>query len=411
MEKERKDAGVDKIAKRAGRRKRRWIIVGSIAAVLLIFRLFLPAIVLKYVNKQLGELEEYYGHVENIDIALIRGAYVIKDIKLVKIDKDLSDTIPFFECPRVDLSVEWKALFKGSLVGKINLKEPVVNFVKEEHKGEDLRQDTTDFRQLIRDLMPFTVNKFSIEKGEIHYRDIFSKPALDVYMDSIYAVATNLSNVTKSANVLPARLDANGNVYGGTFRLRLDFDALSKVPTFDANAELTTLDLTKLNDFLKAYGNFEVTKGHFGLYTEFAAKEGSFGGYVKPLVKDMDVKQLDGDAKQVIWEMLVGAAAKILENKKTDQVATKVAIQGRFEDPDINTWRAVSLVLRNAFVHALKPAIDHSINIHKLKDDKPKTFLEKVFGTGEKKKDEKKEKENTGNTKEGKDGLLKKDKK
>ena len=66
------------------RKRRTLIVVSIIIGVLIALRLALPYIVLKYVNKTLANIKEYYGHVEDIDIALIRGAYIIKDLKLVK---------------------------------------------------------------------------------------------------------------------------------------------------------------------------------------------------------------------------------------------------------------------------------------------------------------------------------------
>lgn len=41
----------------------------------------------------------------------------------------------------------------------------------------------------------------------------------------------------------------------------MKIDPLVAVPTFDMNARLTTLNITQLNDFLKAYGNFDAEKG------------------------------------------------------------------------------------------------------------------------------------------------------
>ncbi|HEY1040045.1 MAG TPA: DUF748 domain-containing protein [Bacteroidia bacterium] len=377
-------------------RKKLRIILLTLVILLIVFRLFLPYIVLNYVNKKLSELEEYYGHVEDIDIALIRGAYVINDIKLEKIGNDQGsrDTIPFFKSPEIDLSVEWRALFKGSFVGEIYVEKPVLNFVKGKHKGEDAKADTADFRQLIKDLMPLTVNHFEIADGQIHYIDQFSSPRVDVAMKELDIVATNLSNANDSNKILPAHAHATAIAYEGSFNLNVDFDGLAKTPTFDMSAELKNMNLVQLNDFLRAYGNFDVKKGNISIYTEFAAKEGGFGGYVKPVLKDLDIVQWnkeEGDFKQILWETLIGSAAALLENKPKEQLATKVDISGRFDDPDINTWRAISFVLRNAFVRALKPSIDNTININKLKDDKNKTLLEKIFGDS-KKKDKKKKK-------------------
>jgi hypothetical protein len=375
-------------------RKRFWIILLSVVIVLIVVRAVLPYFVLRYVNNKLGNLKEYYGHVDDIDIALFRGAYIIKDIKLEKVDEQnkKSDTIPFFSSPVIDLSVEWNAIFKGSIVGEIYVEDPKLNFVKGGHKNEDVKADTADFRQIMKDLMPLTVNHFEISNGQIHYIDKDIKPMLDIALLDLEVTATNLSNVNNEGKLLPAHLSGQGNAYDGSFTINVDFDALNNIPTFDLNAELKRLNLVKINNFLKAYGNFEVSRGHFGLYTEFAARNGEFGGYVKPLIQDMkvDIWKKDEGLKQALWNLVVEGGAKLLENSKTNQVGTKVPIKGRFDKPYVNIWKAISYVIRNAFVHGLKPSIDNSININKLEDDTHKTFLEKIFGKKDKDKKEKK---------------------
>jgi len=262
----------------------------------------------------------------------------------------------------------------------INVQVPEWNFVKGTHKCENVKAYTADFRRLIKDLMPLTINHFEIYNGQIHYIDVTSSPPLNISMEKVQIVATNLSNVNDSAKLLPAHLDASGHAYEGDFTLKMDFDALKIVPTFDMTAEIKNLNLALLTDFFKAYGNFNVKKGRFRLYTEFAAKEGAFGGYVKPLLKDMEVVKGEGDFKEQIWESIVAGVAKLLENKQTDQVATKLQINGRFDEPNMNLWRAISYLLRNAFVQSLKPSVDNTINIKQLEEDGKKTLLEKVFG-------------------------------
>lgn len=358
--------------------------------ILVTFRILLPYIVLKYVNRSLAKMDEYYGHVEDIDIHLIRGAYVINEIRIWKKVKkehaDQFDTIPFFSARAIDLSVQWRALFKGRIVGEVYVEDPVLKYVKGKHKQENVKQDTADFRQLVDDLMPLTVNHFEINNGRIHYIDPYSSPRVDVAMQNIYVKALNLSNVNKNKEVLPSIVTAVGDVYGGKFNLDMKLDALAQEPTFDMNARMTDLHLPSMNSLLQAYGNFDVKTGKMSVYTEFAAKEGGFGGYVKPVIKDLDVVQWnkeEGNFGQILWETLVGATAEILQNQKKDQVATKVAINGKFDDPNTNVWGAVSYLLRNAFVQSLKPAIDNTININQLTESK-KTLLEKIFGKGDK---------------------------
>lgn len=379
---------------KAPRKKRRWLRNTLLILLVLLIglRIALPYIVLRLLNKQLAGIKEYYGHIADVDIHLYRGAYVVKDMYLVKLEHEgqnkKTDSIPFFKTPNIDLSIEWKSIFKGRVVGKVYMQEPVLNFVKGRHKGEDVKADTADLRDLANAIMPLTVNYFEINNGEIHYIDKESTPKLDIALKEVYAVATNISNVADSSKVLPARLDARAKAYGGQFNLKVNFDILQKNPTFDLTAEMKGLNLTGINDMLRAYGNFDVKKGYFDVYAEFAAKNGEFGGYVKPLLRDLDIVQWnkeEGNIPQILWETLVGSVAEVLTNRNTGDLATKVNIKGRFDDPTINLWRAVSFVLRNAFLHALKPTVDNSININQLNDAKNKTFLERIFGSGKSK--------------------------
>lgn len=381
---------------RLKRKKRRRITFWSIIGILVIFRMLLPWIVLRYVNNKLEHLDEYYGHVADIDIHLYRGAYVIKDLKLMKRVENrksgTKDTIPFFKTSAIDLSIEWEAIWDGAIVGEIEVENPVLNFVKETHKGENVKADTADFRQLIDDLMPVTVNRFGIHDGEIHFIDPASSPRLDVKMHDINIVATNLTNAKDKHELLPATLTATAEAYHGNFYLTTKFDALAENPTFDLSARLMRLNLPELNPFLQAYANFDVKKGDFSVYTEFAAKNGSFGGYVKPLLENLDIVQFnkeEGDFGQIVYESLIAAGAWILKNKASGQLATRIPIEGNFSNPKINVLYAIGYLLRNGFLKGLKPSLDQSINIHNMRADKKKTLLEKVFGKNDDKKDDK----------------------
>jgi hypothetical protein len=380
----------DIAVKKRRKKKRRRIVLLSILIPLIGFRIALPYIVKNYVNKALANMKGYTGHVEDIDIHIYRGAYVIKGMELKKIMEDgKQDTLPFFSSPEIDLSVEWRALFKGSVTGEIYVERPIVNFSKTPGKKTNAKTDTSDFRTVIKNLMPLKINHFEITNGQLHYIDRFSNPKVDVFMKNINAVASNIKNVNDEKELLPANLKAKANVYGGTFSLDVKFDALNKLPTFDMNARLTNMDMTQLNAFFKAYGNFDVKKGNMGLYTEFAAKDGAFNGYVKPLLKDLDIVQWnkqEGNLGQILWETLVGSVAELLKNQRKDQLATKVPVKGRFDNPKIGLFDAVVYVLKNAFVNALKPSIDNTVNIGNVStpSEQKKGFFKRIFGRNKK---------------------------
>ena len=160
------------------------------------------------------------------------------------------------------------------------------------------------------------------------------------------------------------------------------------------NVDLKNTSLPKFNQFFKAYGNFDVNKGSFGLFSEVAAKTGRFTGYVKPVIKDLDVlgpEDKDDKFGHKLWEGVIGFAGQIFKNQKKDQIATKVPLEGTFKKAETDIWYSIVVVLRNAFVEALRPSIDNEINIASVDNppqEEKKGFLKKVFG-----KDDKKEKD------------------
>lgn len=339
----------------------------------------------------------YYGHVNDIDIDLYRGAYILDSIYINKVDSPSRAQTEFFSSRKVDLSIEWKSLLKGKLVGELEFLSPKLIFTKDKAELGQVAKDTNDFRKVLKDFMPLKVNRFLVTHGSIHYLDETTSPKIDISLKETYILAQNLKNTSDKKEKLPSDIIARASVYDGSFHLKMELDALADKPTFDLEAEIKQANLAKLNDFFKAYGKFDISKGTFGLYSEFAAIDGKFKGYVKPIIKDLKVKGLE-DRKdnffQKAKETVIDAAATILKNPKKDQLATKIPIEGTFQNPNINNWEALWEVLKNAFIEALMPSIDYEIDISSAaeasSEPEKKGFFKKVFSIFDK-KDEKKD--------------------
>jgi hypothetical protein len=242
--------------------KRKYIVLIGIAVLLIAIRLVLPYVVLHYANRTLATMKGYYGHVEDVDLSIYRGAYIVKNIYLNKIDPISKKQTQFFKSRDIDLSVEWKALFHGSIVGKLLFNSPVLIFTKDKVELGAIRRDTTDFRKLLKSFMPLKVNRFEVDDGSIHYVDLTSKPNVDVSLKKTHILALNLSNAINNKVELPSTVTAHASVYEGTLDLNMKLNALAENPTFDLKTEIKNTNLVLLNDFLKAYGKFDVTEGN-----------------------------------------------------------------------------------------------------------------------------------------------------
>lgn len=362
----------------------KWKVLFSIIALLIIVRLVLPYVLLHYANKTLAKMDGYYGHISDLDLSLYRGAYTIEDLYIDKIDSTSQEHVPFISSEVIDLSVEWKSLFYGRIVGELQFINPVVRFTKEKAEPAAIQEDTTDFREVLKTFMPLDINRFEVLNGEIQYIDSTSNPKVNISITKANVLALNLSSVSDTA-LLPASVAANANVYGGFFNLNMKLNPLADSPTLDLNVELKNTNLPELNDFFKAYANFDVNAGSFGLFAEIATLNGAFTGYVKPIIKDLKVigpEDRNDTFFNKVYERLVGTAGIILKNRKEKQVATKVPLNGRFDSPKIGAWYAIIEVLRNAFIQALYPSIDNEITIFSVNEsiiEDDRSFVKKVF--------------------------------
>jgi hypothetical protein len=377
--------------------KGRWgrklaITIAIIVVILVAARLALPGYVLRYVNNKLDELPNYGGRVEDVNIHLIRGAYTIKGMNIVK-ESANAPPEPFVAAEKVDFSVDWSELFHGAIVGEIYFDRAKLNFIKAQTEEESQTSIDKSWTKVVQDLFPFKINRFVIRESKITYKEPEAKPPIDLAITNFTAVATNLTNSREIVTKLPSALKARGRtIGGGDIAVALKFNPLEDQPTFDLNFALTNVDMTSLNDFLEAYAKANVKRGTFDVIIEMYGEDGRFEGYVKPLMTDLDMLELKEDSKnplKLAWQAILAGVVKIFKNHPEDQVATKIPVSGTIDKKGIDLWTTLGNVLRNAFVHAFSPTFDQTVGPSKDLTEDPK--IEKDKAKDEKKAEKKKE--------------------
>lgn len=107
------------------KRRVRAVVFSSIALVLL-FRISLPYLILDHVNTMLAHRSDYCGSVEDIEVSLLSGSYTMKGVTFYKLEGSQKENVPFFSAPALDFSIDWqRVLRKGAFVGKVVLKNAV----------------------------------------------------------------------------------------------------------------------------------------------------------------------------------------------------------------------------------------------------------------------------------------------
>jgi hypothetical protein len=352
--------------------RRTLIVLGIVAVVAVAARLAAPFAVERYVNRALSDMGEYTGRVSDIELSLIRGGYVLHNLEIVKRDA-AADTPPFASIPAMDLSLQWRALFKGRAVGEALLHGPQLNLVQSEANEEKQLGAGVNWPQEVRDLFPFQLNKLEARDGLV----TFSAPGIStndsLTMRGFQMQLLNLTNVQDLEEPAFADIDVRGQIMGNApITLVGGIDPNEQTPTFDVDLTIEGARLVDVNPWLREFLKVDAESGVFSMYSELAAAEGRFEGYVRPILEDPKFLSSDDEGEgpfRKVWEGLVNLAAKILENKQEDQVATQIPLRGEIEDPQAGVVTAMVNLVRNAFVAAFSHSLEGSINLRDVATD------------------------------------------
>ncbi|WP_299129069.1 DUF748 domain-containing protein [uncultured Winogradskyella sp.] len=355
---------MSKNLKRKSYRKKRYIIPVTIIVLLIIFRLLLPVIVKDYVNKALNDIPGYNGSVADIDIALLRGAYVINTLKLNKVDA--TTEIPFLNFPKTDISIEWKSLFKGKVVSEIYLNSPEFIYVFEDQQQEDAADaDFNDWTDALTDIVPIAINNLVITNGKAAFLQLNADPNIDLHFANIELYANNLRNVVQKQLNLPSKISATATSIGkGKVILNGKMDLVKQIPDMDMSFSLEKANATALNDFTRHYAGIDFDSGNFNLYSEIAIANGFLTGYVKPILKDAKLIGEGDGFLSVLWEGFVGFFKFLLKNKGKNTLATSVPLEGNLNNVQGKVWPTIFNTVKNGWIEAFKNQVDGKIDFN-----------------------------------------------
>lgn len=344
------------------RRRSRTVVVALVVVVVTLagLRLAAPGFLERLVNDKLSNLDAYRGEIDDLDLAVWRGAGIIKGLTISKVDSTLDQ--PLVVAPSIDVSVQWSALLAGELVAEADLVSPEIHFVHTEREAQ--YGEETDWRQKLGELLPIRVNRLSVSDGRVHFHNPDTSPPVEIEVADIELTIANLTNIREQDKPVYTGLEATALVAGGApLKLTARLDPLQEEPQFDFDLELSDLELTRLNPLLDAYLNVTAEGGTFSLSSEVAATQGAYKGYVKPLLDHVEILRAE-DFKQrplaAIWESTVAAVVTVFENPAKDRLGTRVPVEGKFE-PEPDVLAAIVGVFRNlfdAFLQGIEGSVD-----------------------------------------------------
>ncbi|MFI8379027.1 DUF748 domain-containing protein [Leeuwenhoekiella sp. NPDC079379] len=374
-------------------KKKRYILPITLLVLLIAFRLYLPTLVKNSINKALADIPGYYGQVDDVDIALYRGAYVLNKLYLNKVDAGTQ--VPFLNFPKTDISIEWKSIIKGKIVAEITMNSPEIIYVFEDQKTtpEGGTADVDDWTKAITEIVPLEINHFEVHNGKLAFVQLAADPNVDLAIEKLELTADNLRNVVEKGRVLPSPISATGISFGGgNVKLDGNINIIKEVPDMDLAFSLQKANATALNDFTNYYAGIDFDSGTVELYSELAIADGYLKGYMKPLLIDTKLIGKEDGFLETLWEGFVGFFKFAFKNQRTDTLATEIPLEGDLNNVEAGVWPTIGGIFKNAWISAFKGETDDKIEFKDaFNDDEDLTAKEKRAARKEERKQNREE--------------------
>src|SRR5215471_1391991 len=214
--------------------------------------------------------------------------------------------------------------------------------------------------------MVLKLDKFELVNSNLGLINKTKDPAYRIFVSGADFRVTNLSNHAEDGL---AHAKLTGKFMGsGPAVATASFRPENKMADLSIDIAIENTDLTTMNDMLRAYGKFDVTRGEFAFYSQLRIKNNHIEGYVKPLLSNMKVYDPEQDREKSffhkLYEMIVGGVAKLLESTKTSDVATQANISGEVGSASASVWQVLGKLFENAFVKAILPGFERGLARH-----------------------------------------------
>jgi hypothetical protein len=282
--------------------------------------------------------------------------YTITSVNMVPDDR----TLPILYIERMDTGVFWGDLLRGRLNAWANLQHVKMTFFL-------IPIVVPDIAAILAQVMPIHIQRMQLKDGEItialrHSRgDDPEKPEGDgpqLWFHDVEATLEGLATraeLEKHATTLALRATM---AHSGTISAFVTVDLLSpNAITFAGQLQLLGLQLSDLDSVLASAG-LKIS-GTFDMMARFGCEKGTLTGGLQPVLKNGHVESLGPDFGKKLEAALADGGVELLSDRVPGRnaVSTIIPIHGNLNKPKLDTWTAITGVLRNAFVVGLRETL------------------------------------------------------
>jgi hypothetical protein len=342
------------LRRRAARRAALAVLVLAVLVVAL--RLALDPLVTWRTARVLEDLDGMRGRFDDVEVRVRDLSYAIHGLKIEKLGAG-GAALPYVDVRRARLGLQWRELFRGHLVGDVDLDAPTVNLVTaEQRQHEQEAEEAPEVAKQGARLVPLRLNRLQIRGGEVRWIDAREPEVPHLRIHGIEATVENFASSAALSRGEPSVLAARGTLQEtGEVSLFATADPLAKKLTFAGQGGVDGLRLAEVGDLVAAKSDVAPDQGRMDMLIRFRAEEGKLSGGVRVFLKDAGTRPAAPGLGAKLKSLLADAALAIFKDDVPGRnaVATTVPIEGTVDDPSAQLWPTVLGVVRNAFVRGL----------------------------------------------------------
>lgn len=249
---------------------------------------------------------------------------------------------------------------------EVRLEGVKADYVYRQHPRDEARRaEAAAVAKKAKDnpLLVVNVKQGKVLDSEFGFVNQSASPAYRVYVGEVNADLDNFTTRLRELQGGDAVVKVTGRFMGtgrgvivGTFRPE------QPTPDFDLEVQIVKTALKSFNDVLRAYADFDVSRGNLSVFSELSIRHQQVSGYLKPIFKDVEVYDPKQDAEkawtQQVFESVIGGIVELLENPLREQVAADAGISGPVTNPSADTWQVIGTLIQNAFFKAILPGLE-----------------------------------------------------
>jgi hypothetical protein len=365
-----------------------WIIIVAIFLVVVITAaiIALPSIIKAKINKALLAQRNFSGMVERVNVALFKGEVTLHNLAVHKPSTSADNLLVELHVPMITCAFKWRSLLRKQPDLNIEVIQPNVDIkIHSEPKPEEEipgEPKVISLRAPLISMMPFSVNarisdgtvKF-LRTGEFDFEMVVND--LDILIDQF----------SNREIAQPCAIAVTASLLDGNAQIKSTLHPLADALRLDADLKIRSVNMVLLNDVFRKFAKIDLSHGTLEVYSEITIKDNMFNGYITPVLKDLDfsgAEDRNDTFFRRVWEKIVAAGVKLLQNNKEDQLASRIPISGRLDDPKINMAAVIGGILKNAFIKPLRPSLENVFDIPgfiNVARKKSRSFFQKLFGT------------------------------